>query len=154
MNSFFRLLPLLSLPLLLPLHGCGLFADTPAQPQTPPGPVEAYMISANPGDSTTLEDPGFGKNVRVTLDNGFTSAKGEECKRPPCFPVRKKPRLWLFAGTARGSGGWRRVSGARASTHSDVWPPFACRAVSENDCDSGPKQRGLFRAGTRIRPGI
>lgn len=105
MNSFFRLLPLLGLPLLLPLHGCGLFADTPAQPQTPPGPVEAYMISANPGDSTTLEDPGFGKNVRVTLDNGFTSAKGEECKRATVLSGQKEAEVVVICRNSEGQ--WR-----------------------------------------------
>lgn len=105
MNTFFRLLPLLSLPLVLLLHGCGLFADAPVPPQTPPGPVEAYMISANPGDSATLEDPGFGKNVRVTLDNGFTSAKGEKCKRATVLSGQKEAEVVVICRNSEGE--WR-----------------------------------------------
>ncbi|WP_165071688.1 DVU3141 family protein [Desulfovibrio sp. ZJ200] len=106
MSASFRPLPLLSLPLVVLLHGCGLFADAPPlPPQTPPGPVEAYMISANPGDSTTIDDPNFGKNVRVTLENGFTSAKGEECKRASVLSGQKEAEVVVICRNSEGE--WR-----------------------------------------------
>lgn len=105
MNRFFRFLPLPGLSLMLLLHGCGLLADAPAPPQTPPGPVEAYMISANPGDSTTLDDPVFGKHVRVTLATGFTSAKGEECKRGTVVSGQKEAEVVVICRNSEGE--WR-----------------------------------------------
>ena len=62
------------------LGGCG-FGGSPAQPETPPGPVTGFMIASNVGETATVDDPDFGKGVRVSLDELFTSAKGEDCKR-------------------------------------------------------------------------
>lgn len=62
------------------LGGCG-FGGSPAQPETPPGPVTGFMIVSAVGETATVDDPDFGKGVRVSLDELFTSAKGEDCKR-------------------------------------------------------------------------
>ncbi len=95
----------LALGLFLPLAGCGLFSDPPPPPAYQPGPVEAYLISADKRDSTTLDDPAFGKNVRVTLDDGFTSAKGESCKRATVLAGQKEAEVVVICRD--GEGQWR-----------------------------------------------
>jgi hypothetical protein len=62
------------------LSGCAGLQDAPVPPP-PPGPVENFIIIAEPGQSTTLDDPAFGNNIRVAADGAFISAKGEECRR-------------------------------------------------------------------------
>lgn len=62
------------------LAGCGMWGGAPV-PETPPGPVMAYMIGHDRGDATVLDDPQFGQNISVTMQDAFTSASGEECKR-------------------------------------------------------------------------
>ncbi|MDR1659130.1 MAG: hypothetical protein LBR94_02155 [Desulfovibrio sp.] len=65
--------------LVFALSGCaGLQEPSPAPPR---GPVENFIIAAEPGQSATLDDPAFGINIRVAMDSAFTSAKGEECRR-------------------------------------------------------------------------
>lgn len=95
----------LVMPLSLFLAGCGLFADAPPPPQTPPGPVEAYMISAAPGSSTSLDDPEFGLAVRVTVDEVFTSAKGENCKRGTVLAGQKEAEVVVICRD--GQGRWQ-----------------------------------------------
>ena len=95
----------LALPAGFLLAGCGLFTDPPPPPAYQPGPVEAYLISASAGESTTLDDPAFGKSVRVTLDDGFTSAKGEECKRATVLAGQKEAEVVVICRD--GEGQWR-----------------------------------------------
>lgn len=95
----------LALPLSLFLSGCGLFADAPPPPQAPPGPVEAYMISARPGSSASLDDPEFGLAVRVTVDDVFTSAKGENCKRGTVLAGQKEAEVVVICRD--GQGRWQ-----------------------------------------------
>lgn len=98
------LLPL-ALGVFLPLAGCALFSDTPPPPAYEPGPLEAYLVSAGSGDSTTLDDPQFGKNVRVTLDDSFTSAKGESCKRATVLAGLREAEVVVICRNAGGQ--WR-----------------------------------------------
>jgi hypothetical protein len=72
------------------LSGCAALRDTPAPP--PSGPVENFIIAAEPGQSTVLDDPVFGNNIRVAADSAFTSAKGEECRR--LCPERRAANPW------------------------------------------------------------
>ena len=67
-----RLSLLLMLTTCLALNGCGLLGDSPETPEYKPSPVENFMANAVPGDITTLSDPAFGTDVRVSM---------EECKR-------------------------------------------------------------------------
>ncbi len=103
-----RLSTLLMLTTCLALNGCGLLGDSPETPEYKPSPVENFMANAVPGDITTLSDPAFGTDVRVSMEDSFFSAAGEECKRAP-------------AAMPRASGGWRPASGARACV------PLSCR---------------------------
>ena len=69
------------LTICLPISGCGLLGDSPKTPEYTPSPVENFMAQAMPGDITTLSDPAFGTDVRVSMEDSFFSAAGEECKR-------------------------------------------------------------------------
>lgn len=62
------------------LTGCGRTV-APAAPSPVLGPVAAFLATAELGQSTTLDDPEFGSNVRVTVEDVFVSAKGEPCRR-------------------------------------------------------------------------
>lgn len=65
------------------LTGCGVFRDSPpsASPAPPPTPVAAYMMEHQKGDTAVLDDPEFGEAIRVTMQDPFISAAGEECRR-------------------------------------------------------------------------
>jgi hypothetical protein len=83
------------------LSGCGVISDAPAPP-SPPGPVEGYMITAVPGASTRLDDPAFGKDVSVTMENGFISAKGEECRRASVLVGEREAEVVVVCRNAAG----------------------------------------------------
>ncbi len=85
------------------LGGCG-FGGQPAQPETPPGPVTAFMIVSNVGEVATIDDPDFGKNVRVSLDELFTSAKGESCKRGTVLSGQREAEVVVICQD--GNGRW------------------------------------------------
>ncbi|MGE9986671.1 DVU3141 family protein [Desulfovibrio sp. SGI.169] len=111
-------LPPLILGIFLPLAGCGLFSDAPPPPAYQPGPLEAYLVSAGKGDSATLDDPEFGKNIRVTLDDSFTSARGESCKRGIVLAGQKEAEVVVVCRNAEGQ--WRlapRVWGHGIDAH-------------------------------------
>ncbi|MBO4301540.1 MAG: hypothetical protein J5861_08070 [Desulfovibrio sp.] len=67
--------------MLLLSGGCAWFGTTPVEPETPPSPVTAFMSGASPGEEVTLDDQDFGRGISVRVDETFTSAKGERCKR-------------------------------------------------------------------------
>lgn len=75
------LFTLLILTACLALNGCGLMGDSSDTAAYTPSPVENFMAKAVPGDITTLSDPAFGSDVRVSMEDSFFSAAGEECKR-------------------------------------------------------------------------
>ena len=94
------LAPLAVLAALL-LGGCG-FGAAPAQPETPPGPVTGFMIVSNVGEVTTVDDPDFGTNVRVSLDELFTSAKGEDCKRGTVLSGQREAEVIVICRDSNG----------------------------------------------------
>ena len=53
------------------LNGCGLLGDSLKRPEYKPSPVENFMANAVPGDITTLSDPAFGTDVRVSMEDSF-----------------------------------------------------------------------------------
>lgn len=83
------------------LGGCG-FGGSPAQPETPPGPVTGFMIVSNVGETATVDDPDFGKAVRVSLDELFTSAKGEDCKRGTVLSGQREAEVIVICRDANG----------------------------------------------------
>ena len=83
------------------LGGCG-FGGSPAQPETPPGPVTGFMIASNVGETATVDDPDFGKGVRVSLDELFTSAKGEDCKRGTVLAGQREAEVIVICRDATG----------------------------------------------------
>ncbi len=97
------------------LSGC-LFAKKAPKPPapTPPTPLVAYMIDHAPGDSTTLDDPDFGRQIRVTMQNEFISAIGESCKSASLLAglreneiaviCQKKDGTWSMAPRVWGQG--------------------------------------------------
>lgn len=62
------------------LVGCGHTVAPPA-PKPILGPVAAFLATAQSGQSAVLDDPEFGNDVRITVEDTFFSAKGEPCKR-------------------------------------------------------------------------
>ena len=87
-----RLPVLLTLLTALALYGCG-FGGAPEQPETPPGPLMAYMIGAAPGDS---------KNVRLSMGESFVSAKGEACKRGTALSGQREAEVVVICRDAQG----------------------------------------------------
>ena len=83
------------------LGGCG-FGGSPAQPETPPGPVTGFMIVSNVGETATIDDPDFGKGVRVSLDELFTSAKGEDCKRGTVLSGQREAEVIVICRDSNG----------------------------------------------------
>jgi hypothetical protein len=94
-----RLSALLAALTALALYGCG-FGSAPEQPETPPGPVMAYMIGAAPGASTTLDDPEFGKNVRLSMARLYSP--GEECKRGTALSGQREAEVVVICRDAQG----------------------------------------------------
>lgn len=78
---------------LLTLPGCGMFGDTPPPPPVHYGPVVAYMIEHQKGDATTLDDPEFGQDIHVTMQDSFESASGEHCKRATLVAREKQAEI-------------------------------------------------------------
>lgn len=66
----------------LMLAGCGhTVSEPPILEPAPLGPMEAFLAAELPGQSIVLDDPEFGENIRVTVEDMFVSANGEHCKR-------------------------------------------------------------------------
>lgn len=96
-----RALPGVAVLAALLLGGCG-FGGAPEQPETPPGPVTAFMIVSKVGDAATVTDPDFGTDVRVSLDELFTSAKGEDCKRGTVLSGQREAEVVVICRDDKG----------------------------------------------------
>lgn len=99
-----KLLSILTLMLTASLQGC-LFGGNDATPPHEPGPVENFLINAAPGASTTLDDPQFGPQVQVLLEDIFTSATGEDCKRATVRNQNNEAEVVVICKNAQGV--WR-----------------------------------------------
>lgn len=77
---------------LLVLPACGMMGDTPP-PAPEYSPLVAYMIGHERGDSTTLDDPGFGPDLAVTMQESFESAGGQYCKRATVVAKEKQAEI-------------------------------------------------------------
>lgn len=85
------------------LGGCG-FGASPA-PETPPTPVMQYMIDHSKGDTDLLDDPQFGEQIRITMQDTFTSAAGEECKRATLVAREREAEMAVIC--RKGEEGWK-----------------------------------------------
>ena len=94
---------LLALSLTVPLAGC--FGGESTPPPPPPGPVETFLINAAPGASTTVDDPLFGPQVHVLLEDNFISASGEDCRRATVRSQRQEAEVVVICRD--GQGVWR-----------------------------------------------
>ena len=94
---------LLALSLTVPLAGC--FGGESTPPPPPPGPVETFLINAAPGASTTVDDPQFGPQVHVLLEDNFISASGENCRRATVRSQRQEAEVVVICRD--GQGVWR-----------------------------------------------
>ena len=86
-----------------PLQGC--FGGESSPPPPPPGPVENFLINAAPGASTTLDDPQFGQQVHVLLEDNFVFASGEDCKRATVRSQRQEAEIIVICRDDQGV--WR-----------------------------------------------
>lgn len=94
---------LLALSLTVPLAGC--FGGESTPPPPPLGPVETFLINAAPGASTTVDDPQFGPQVHVLLEDNFVSASGEDCRRATVRSQRQEAEVVVICRD--GQGVWR-----------------------------------------------
>ncbi len=94
---------LLALSLTVPLAGC--FGGESTPPPPPPGPVETFLINAAPGASTTVDDPQFGPQVHVLLEDNFISASGENCRRATVRSQRQEAEVVVICRDEQGV--WR-----------------------------------------------
>ena len=99
-----KIVPILALMLAASRQGC-LFGGEDATPPHQPGPVESFLINAAPGASTTLDDPQFGPQVQVLLEDLFTSATGEDCKRATVRSQHNEAEVVVICKD--GKGVWR-----------------------------------------------
>lgn len=80
--------------LLFLLSGCFWSVHQTPQPKPkPPSPVLQFMIANAPGAMTMLSDPEFGGEVRITLEESFMSAGGENCKRATVVSTDQDPEI-------------------------------------------------------------
>lgn len=84
---------LLCIAVLGSMAGCGgMSADPPAPPPIY-GPVAEFIISGGPGHSTVVDDPEFGNEITVIVQDSFISASGEECKRATLLAQDKQAEI-------------------------------------------------------------
>lgn len=86
----------------LALTGCGMFGGTPPPAPEAPGPVAAFMIDNEPGASATLDDPEFGNAIRVTMQDTFASAGGEQCRRATLVAREREAEIVVICRDADG----------------------------------------------------
>ena len=87
--------------LTLPLAACG-FGESPQREESPPGPVESFMILSTPGQTSIVDDIQFGQGVSVSVDEVFTSAKGENCKRGTVLAGQREAEVVVLCQDGQG----------------------------------------------------
>lgn len=84
---------------------CGCFGASkpePAAPSSPSSPVLEFITANVPGASAVLHDPEFGEDIRVTLEEDFTSAGGETCKRATLLSVAQEAEVVVACRSSDG----------------------------------------------------
>lgn len=80
---------------------CGLFSSKQDSSLVPVAlsPVEVFIISHNPGASDAvgvINDSEFGENVRIVLEQEFTSASGATCRRASLFSTNGEAEVVIM----------------------------------------------------------
>lgn len=88
-----KLLCLMCLAVLASLTGCGMMSSDPPAPAPIYGPVAEFIISGGPGNTTVVDDPEFGNEITVIVQDFFVSASGEECKRATLLAQDKQAEI-------------------------------------------------------------
>lgn len=127
---------LLLLALTAPLQGC--FGGENSPPPPPPGPVENFLINAAPGASTTLDDPQFGRQVHVLLEDNFVSASGEDCKRATVRSQRQEAEVVVICRD--GQGVWRLAPRVWGQGLTPAAAPDAAPERKQPAADATPPQ--------------
>lgn len=84
------------------LTACG-FSAPEAPPPPEYGPVAAFVI-AQDGGTTLVDDPEFGNDITVIIQDTFFSASGEECKRATLLAQDKQAEV--VAWCRKNTGPW------------------------------------------------
>ena len=63
------------------LGACSWGAQPEPRPAPTLSPLMAFMAGHDKGETTTLDDPEFGQGVQVIMQDAFTSATGDTCRR-------------------------------------------------------------------------
>lgn len=84
------------------LAGCGLMSSDP--PPSPPsyGPVAEFVIAQDAGSTIVVDDPEFGTDITVIIQDAFYSASGEECKRATLLAQDKQAEVVAWCRKAEG----------------------------------------------------
>lgn len=101
---YFRQLKLLAPVCIAALVG-GCFWQSPPPPMEetpPPSPVIQFMIESTPGNTSVLDDPVFGPEVRITLETAFLSASGEDCRRATVLSLQQEAEIVVICRNPEG----------------------------------------------------
>lgn len=90
---------------LLSLGLSGCFGGKPEAPQEelPLSPVGQFMTMNDSGATSVIDDPEFGGEVRVTLEEAFVSAAGETCRRATVLSARQEAEVVVICRNAAGN---------------------------------------------------
>lgn len=107
MSGYCRLLFLCAI-----LCSCS-FGGSPVPPPPELSPVPAFVRDKEPGMSGQVSDPAFGGKVTIRVEEVFTSARGESCKRGTAIADQREAEVVVVCRS--GNGVWAmapRVWGA------------------------------------------
>ena len=88
------------------LAGCS-GGKPPLEPE-PLSPLAAFMSSAQPGDSASVDDPAFGSGIQVTQEGAFVSASGEDCRRATVTAREREAEMLVVCRAGEGQA-WKMM---------------------------------------------
>jgi len=94
--------------LLVGLFLAGCFGGNPPPAPEPLSPLVAFMSSAQPATTEQLDDPVFGNGIRVTQEESFLSASGEDCRRATVVAREREAEMVVVCRTAGGQS-WKMM---------------------------------------------
>lgn len=81
------------LAFLASVSGCGIGSSDLPPPPPVYGPVAEFVIGGIAGAKTVVDDPEFGMDITVIIQDTFISASGEECKRATLLAQDKQAEI-------------------------------------------------------------